>query len=441
MTTTDGATTDSATTDSATTDSATTDSATTADVLDARATPEARRAEMARRRAECPIGRLGTGATAPWYLAGYEAVAGVLPEVAHFGGAVGSGDVDDDHRAFNGLPEPEHGRVRRVVNGLVAGHRARQAEPFLRQLSARLADRLAASVPGDGQQNGGDDTGGVDVMAGFVDHLPCAVTAHLLGWPIDDPVQLYRWTVELCDRAMEMRPGTRLTNADLCPPFATYVDERIAERLARPEDDWPDDGLTYLLRAEIDGRRMTPTFVRTQLIFVLGAGSETSRDLIGGLLYDLARDRPLQDRVRADRSLLAPAVEEALRLWSPTQFMVRRCTGAVTVAGHDFAAGDDVLIGLASANRDESVFRDPDEYRLDRPNPRSHVAFGAGPHVCPGAALARAEAVIALGAFLDRFAAFALAPGGYEPLANAMFGGPRVLRLLLTPAAVAARTA
>lgn len=390
-------------------------------------TPDERFAAMAHRRAVCPVARVA-GDDTPWYLATHRAVGAALPEVGHFGGGAGAGDVPDELRSFNGYTEPLHGKVRRVVNGLVAAHRAKAAEPFIRSLAASLADDLAAAAAQPGAEHG------IDVAHGFVDRLPCAVIAWLLGWPTDDPVQLYRWTITLCERAMEMAPGSTLCSADLVPDFAAYVDERLDARLALPRDRWPDDGLTHMLTATLDGEPLTRTMIRTQLIFILGAGSETSRDLMAGLLYDLARDPELYARLRADRSLVAGAVEEALRLWSPTQFMVRRCLAPIEIDGHAFDRDDIVLFGIASANRDEAVFADPDRFDVDRPNLHAHLAFGDGPHVCPGAALARLEAAHALHAFLDRFAAIAVAPGGFEPTPIAMFGGPKTLRLVLTPA-------
>jgi cytochrome P450 len=397
----------------------------TPSVVDNDATPAQRRAAMTRRRHECPIARVGPeDATSAWYLADYASVAAALPAVHHFGGAAGAGDVAEDLQSFNGLPEPRHGEFRRVINGLVAAHRAREAEPFIAELAAHLVSDVAA-VSADA----GPD--GTDVMEQFVDPLPCAVIAWLLGWPTDDPVQLYRWTVTLCDRAMEMAPGSSRSSADLCPQFAAYVDDRIDERYALARHAWPDDGLTHMLTADIHGEPLSRTAVRTQLMFLLGAGSETTRDLIGGLLHDLATDASLYRRVREDRALVPVAVEEALRLWAPTQFMVRRCLEPIAIGSHGFESDDVVMFGLASANRDETLFADPDAFDINRPNVRSHLSFGAGPHVCPGAALARAEARIAVNAFLDRFETAEIASGGFQPIPLAMFNGPRSLRLRL----------
>lgn len=383
-----------------------------------------RHALMADRRARCPVGAMGDDGTL--FLASYGSVADSFKAVEELHGGVGSSDAPWDERGFNGLPEPEHGKVRKVINSLVAGHRARTVEPFTRELADQLLDDVAEAALVAGPD-------GVDVMDRFVDHLPCAVIAALLGWPIDEPVQLYRWADELCERALEMRPGTTTAYKDICPPFTDYVDARIADRLDLPEDQWPDDGLTHLLRAELDGERWSPTFVRSQIIILLASGAETSRSLIGGLLVELASDPELFARLADDRSLIPDAVEEALRLWSPLQYLVRRAAAPTELGGHLVESGTSVVIGVASANRDAEVFADPDRFVVDRPNSRTQVAFGGGPHVCPGATLARLEARVCAEAFLDRFAAAEVVPGGNVPMRNAMFNGPKSLRLHLTP--------
>jgi cytochrome P450 len=106
-----------------------------------------------------------------------------------------------------------------------------------------------------------------------------------------------------------------------------------------------------------------------------------------------------------DRELVNVAIEESLRLDPPIQFLMRSCTAEADVRGAQICPHDKVAFGIASANRDETVFDSPDSFRLDRADPRGHLGFGGGPHVCPGAALARLEARIAVNVFLDRVAA------------------------------------
>ena len=379
--------------------------------------PARRFGAMAELRAHEPIHQIG-GAGGPWYLARRSAVEQVLPEVLVFGGGMGSGDdthVDD--QAMNGILEPRHGQVRKVVNGLVAAHKARKVAPFLESLCTQRLDALAERA------RRGEN---LDLMADYLDHVPSSAIAWLLGWPIEDAIQLYRWTVEVCERGMEMAPGRGGSLKTIHPVFAAYVEAKIEARAAIPEADWPDDGLTKLLTAEVEGARLSPAAVRTQLMFLLGAGSETTRDMLGGFVYELARDPALLARLRDDRELIGNGCEEALRIYSPTQFMVRNCMAPIEVDGHAFAPGDVLYFGLASANRDERHFGpDAEHYRVDRENASDHLALGAGPHVCLGAFLLRLETRIAINALLDRFDRLELVEGpDFEPLPMPMFYGP-----------------
>jgi cytochrome P450 len=138
--------------------------------------------------------------------------------------------------------------------------------------------------------------------------------------------------------------------------------------------------------------------------------------------------------LRADRELVPVAVEESLRHDPPIRFLLRNCMEERELHGEQLCPGDKVAFGLLSANRDETVFEDPHAFRLDRPDPRSHVAFGGGPHVCPGASLARLEARVALNVFLDRVDRIEpVDPGRYEEVPVAWAHGPRRLDARITP--------
>lgn len=381
--------------------------------------PEKRFAAMAELRAECPVSKLGDDG--PVYVASRAGCLDALPAIEHFTGGVGAGTDDPEQQTLNGMDEPRHGHVRRVVNTLIASYRAKEVEPFLTDLCVDLCSELAASA---------DDP--VDLMTAYVDLVPSSAICWLMGWPVQDAAQLYRWTYEVTQRAMEMRPGIGIALGDLHPEFAAYVDDRVEARLATDAGQWPDDGLTRLLTEPVeDGKPLTPLGVRTQVMFLLGAGSETSRNMIGGLLWSLMRDPALYNRVRSDRLLVSNAVEEALRIYSPTQFMVRNCVEPLQLDGYRVEEGDQVFIGLASANRDEAVFAHPDDFDVDRPNARQHLSFGSGPHICPGAFLVRLEGRVAANAFLDAFEGPRLVSEALDPLPNAMFYGPARLPVRL----------
>jgi len=215
------------------------------------------------------------------------------------------------------------------------------------------------------------------------------------------------------------------------PEFTAYVDEQIRVRRAAAEP--PDDFITRLITTEVDGRRLTDVEARTQLMFLFISGNETTRHLISNLCFVLASRPDVFAACKADRDLVNNLVEETLRTMPPIQFLMRTCTADTELSGAALHADDKVAFGIASANRDETHFADPQEFRLDRPDPRGHLGFGGGPHVCPGATLARLEARIAVEVLLDRIDAIALDPGyTFEKVPVFWAFGPRTLPVTLT---------
>jgi len=217
------------------------------------------------------------------------------------------------------------------------------------------------------------------------------------------------------------------------PEFTAYVDAQI--HLRREATEPPDDFITRLLNTEVDGRRLTDVEARTQLVFLFISGNETTRHLISNLCFTLARRPDLFAMCRADPSLVDNLVEETLRLMSPIQFLMRTCTHDTSLHGVGIDTDAKVAFGIASANRDAAHFADPDEFRLDRPDPKHHLAFGGGPHICPGAALARLEARIAIERLLARVRAMTLDPGyRFQKVPVFWAFGPSSLPVTLEPA-------
>jgi cytochrome P450 len=187
------------------------------------------------------------------------------------------------------------------------------------------------------------------------------------------------------------------------PEFTGYVDALIAER--REMADPPDDVITRLIQADIDGEPLSNAAVRTQMMMLIMAGNETTRNLLGNLIYAMARAPELFDDLRRDPTRIAGAlIEESLRVDAPVQMLFRTCMKPTELDTSELATDDVVMLCLGAANRDERKFEDPDEFRLDRPNPREHLAFGVGPHICPGATLARMEVRVVLEEMAERIA-------------------------------------
>ena len=365
----------------------------------------------------------GVAATpAGWFVATATGVESGLRQVDKFVGSFTDTSVlPDDDVVISAIPEPRHGRIRRVINTVVALHRANDAEPFIRETSARLVEDALRTNAAQGY---------VDLVAAVVDPLPSAVIAHLLGAPAEDEEQFRIWSDELLERQGSTEPKAL---ADIHPEFAAYIAALIDRHRAMP--DPPDDIITRFLGTSVDGELLSDRAVCTQTMFLIISGNETTRNLIGNALFTLAGDPALYTRVRADRSLVPVVVEESLRHDSPVQVLGRAVLADTEIGGVELHPGDRVVFGIASANRDEGVYADADAFSIDRRRPREHLAFGTGPHVCPGATLARLEATTMLGAVCDRVASMSLVDG-FVPVPNPVFWalGQRRLDAVVVPA-------
>ncbi len=357
-----------------------------------------------------------------WYFATAAGVQQGLRDVEKFVGSfIDTSNLPDDDVMISAIPEPRHGRIRRVINTVVAAHRTMEAEPFIREQARILVARAVASAGRDGT---------VDLVEVVADPLPSTVIAHMLGVPVEDQERFRIWSDELL---AAQNAGAQGGLPAVHPEFAAYIQGLIDAR--RAEADPPDDVITRFLRTDVDGEFLSDRMITTQTMFLIVAGNETTRNLIGNCLHLLATTPALYARVRADRDLVPTLVEESLRLDSPVQVLARAVLAETEIEGCPLHTGDRVVFGLASANRDEAVYDDPDEVRLDRRRAREHLAFGAGPHVCPGASLARLEAVAVVDELSARVEELRLAPG-FVAQPNPVFWalGHRTLPAVLTPA-------
>ena len=376
---------------------------------------------LAALRADDPVHRCPSGA---WFLSRFEDCLAASRDVHTFNASFREPGVvvPDEEQFVNEIPEPRHGHVRRIINSAIAQHRIGRVESLARDLCHRLLDDLLA-------------TGGGDLVARYSVPIPTTVIGHLLGAPVEDHRRWAEWSDEVVQGTYPTRyrneRGEGLAGAH--PEFTAYVDEQI--RVRREATTPPDDFITRLLATEVDGRRLSDVEARTQLVFLFISGNETTRHLISNLGYVLATRPDVLAACRADRSLVDNLVEETLRTMSPIQFLMRSCTADTNVAGVEITDGEKVAFGVASANRDAAHFEQPDEFRLDRPEPRSHFAFGGGPHVCPGSALARLEARVAMEVLLERVVTITPEAGyAFERVPVFWAYGPATLPVTLTPA-------
>jgi len=297
--------------------------------------------------------------------------------------------VPPEEMLISEIPEPRHGQIRRIVNSAIAAHRIGRVEPFVREFTAELVDRMIAR-------------GRCELVHDLVMPIPTSVIAHLLGAPPEDFEKWGEWSDEVVQgdypRLNRTARGEGLAGGH--PEFAAYIDGMIAAH--RAADPPPDDFITRLLATEVDGIRLNDVELRTLLAFLLVSGNETTRHLLSNLLHTFATRPDLLSALQADPSLVHNAVEESLRVDPPVMLLMRECIQDTTVRGMPIRKGEQVAFGIASSNRDENHYDAPDEFRLDRSQPKGHVAFGGGPHVCPGASLARLEGRVLLDVLVEK---------------------------------------
>ena len=357
----------------------------------------------------------------------YEAVYNGLATVDDFGGSAGQDDVPDIDKNIAAMVEPRHGKVRRIMNSVVAFHKSQQIEPYLQDLVNRLMDEMMAEAAVNGDE-------GVDVVRHLATPIPPAAMSRLFGFPESDAKEYEKWARlggERYEKALAK--GESIKMADLNPEQRTYIDGKLQERLELPREEWPEDAITRFLTTEVDGETLDPRNIRAQIMFMIGAGSDTTKNVIGNLIYRLGLDQEAYAALREDPELVDVAIEESLRMDAPAQFMVRNCRQDTELVGEPVEQGTKVLMCIGSGNHDTSKFDDPDTFRLDRAS-REHLSFGSGPHICPGATLARLEVRTLMREFTKRIASFRLVDEHYDSLPLGMLQGQKSLRIVVEPA-------
>jgi cytochrome P450 len=308
-----------------------------------------------------------------------------------------------------GMDDPGHRRYRALVStafrrGALARWEAELIEP--------VADRLIDRFVGRGR---------AELVREFTFPYPTKVTAGLLGLPGEDYQQFQRWSTAILS-VHRKRDQAIAASAEV----EQYLAGILSERRREPREDLISD----LAQAELDGERLTEEEIFSFLRLLLPAGVETTYRSTGNLLFSLL-SRPAQlDAVRADRSLVGQAVEEALRFETPLLYATRLAVRDTVLSGVPIPAGSTLILMLAAANRDQARWPDADRFDIFR-DPKVHISFGQGPHICLGMHLARAEMRVALNLLLDRLPDLRLDPDRGDPhIRGQVFRSPTSLPVL-----------
>lgn len=284
---------------------------------------------------------------------------------------------------------PEHGRLRRILQEEFKIRPLHELEPRIRELVSTLSTALEA-------------TRTFDLVRDFTIPLPVTVIAELLDIEQSRHEDFKHWS-DCLIKILNDRVGpewirARLGVRELIAFFSDVLEQRSADFAGR------QDVLSVLLRAEaeshIDRREMI-----AYAILLLTGGNETTTNLIGGMVVALLNDAEQLVALRENPSRIPNAIEEGLRYCSPVQGVYRRAMRDVEIAGHPVAAHSDIVVMLASANRDETKFTEPDRFNVLR-HTGGQVGFGMGIHHCLGAHLGRLEARVALEWLIPRIDRF-----------------------------------
>ena len=267
-------------------------------------------------RADCPVSKTASGA---YFLARHDDVLAATKNIDAFQASFREPGVvvPPEEQLISEIPEPRHGKIRRIINSAIAQHRIGRVEPFAPRALPRAArrHRRARRRRSRGRVR--------DADPGHGDRAPPRVRIPRITHTLRRVVRRRR-AVHLRRRRTGARTATTARAwPGVAPEFTAYLDAMIAERKASA--DPPDDFVTRLLHTEVDGRRLTDLEMRTQLAFLLMSGNETTRHLIGNLLETVCTDPALFARLRADRDLVPTVVEESLRHDPPIHVLMRDC--------------------------------------------------------------------------------------------------------------------
>ncbi len=350
----------------------------------------------ARLRAEAPVYRmtLPTKESA-WLVTRYDDVVAVLKDerfVKNAANALTPVQIANQrwfrklfksmHSMINQDP-PDHTRLRALVGKAFTPRLIEQMRPRIQEITDQLLNKVQSR-------------GRMDLIRDYALPLPTIIISEMLGVPAADRHWFHHWSNAVMSAAystwglVKSVPNTML--------FLRYIRGFIEKRRAEPHEDL----VSALIAAEEAGASLTTSEMVAMIFLLLVAGHETTVNLIGNGMLALLEHPDQMEKLRSNPSLIKSAVEEILRYTNPVDTATERYARKdVTIAGVTIPRGDMVFAIIASANRDERQFANPDALDIAR-EPNRHLAFGLGSHFCLGAPLARLEGQIAIATLLDR---------------------------------------
>ena len=315
------------------------------------------------------------------------------------------------------MDDPAHLLRRKLVNAGFTRKRVMDKVPSIERLCDTLIDNVI-------------ERGECDFVRDIAAPLPMAVIGDMLGVLPEERDMLLKWSDDMvCGLSSHVDETVIQMLMDTFAAYTGFTMGVIADRRANPRDDL----FSILVNSEVEGQQMSDDEIVMETLLILIGGDETTRHTLSGGTEQLLRHRDQWGAVVADPELLTGAIEEMLRWTSPVKNMARTLMRDVEFHGTQLRQGEKMLLMFESANFDESVFGDPESFRIDR-NPNSHMAFGFGTHFCMGNQLARLELGTMVRKLLTRLPDLRLADEGPLPLRPANFvSGLEAMPVVFTP--------
>ncbi|PQP88821.1 cytochrome P450 [Paenibacillus sp. AR247] len=344
--------------------------------------------------------------TNSWNVFRYEDVKRVLSDYEYFSSvrarttiSVGADNEAGQHnsgRVDLSSDPPEHRKSRSLLSAAFTPRSLKLWEPRIHEVVSQLIKDMG-------------DEPVIDIVKSFSSALPTIVIADLLGVPSEDRFLFKEWV----DHLFLPLPADNVEDVqELKRQAATNYYNYLYPHVIAKRSKLTDDIISDLIQAEVDGERLTDDEIVRMTMFILGAGIETTSHLLSSTFYSFLYDNDqIYGEVQANRELLPNTVEEMLRYRFHMAKMDRTVKQDNNVLGVELKKGDVVVAWMSAANMDKEVFEDPFTLNIHRSNNKRHLTFGNGPHFCLGAPLARLEANIGLGLFMDQFERIEPVPG------------------------------
>jgi cytochrome P450 len=353
-----------------------------------------------------------------WIIAGYDDLRKALRDNEALSSAESQSRFRVHLPSMNAVDPPEHTRLRKFVSRAFTPRAMAAWQANINKVADELVDAVIARRT-------------TEAVSELAKPLPTRLIAMMLGIPQQDQPQFVEWSDEMVAGSfVPLTPhGMTLSarSGSATAAMRRNLDPLIAQRRRNPGDDL----ISMMTPADADDV-LTDDEIFWSAAMLIGAGSETTTNMLSGLLLTLAQHPDLYARLREHPELIPAAIEEQLRFVAPVQGFYRTATRDYTVGANTIPAGARVLLLFAAANRDPRRYDNPDTFDLDR-NPTDHLAFGGGVHFCLGAPLTRLEGARVFSQLLPRVEAIRLT-GDYRYLDNPTMRGLEHLPLELIPA-------